>query len=823
MRCGVDEPVSGQATPRKQPQTQQTSSPTKDNAAHTAEEEELALGRALEPLDVKISIATKHTLTIPHRVPANTDSVGKRQLKSLPCFTCLVHIPASDWYPQGQHDLIVAGQANGNVIQWKVNKDSSHHGMGGSSLSNANGTSTNSAFTLIGAHKGNVTCISYCSAVKLLVTGSSDCSIKLWDVTAVDPSTSRCIQTLVAHDSTVTAVAVHCNLIISGSIDKTLKVWRFEEGRDGLRFPWSAAKQVFIFESWVTTIWASPKKIAETSQGEVFVGDASGAVTVLRSVVLHDEHAESVVATHVELLRHSKPAKMTTSTVVTDTEEKRQTFTKLLPIPNLNLLISLSFDNCATVSDIVGFNPLVKIPHPNPMKRFIDVTWNMVHEEIILVDVDGIVFVWDTKSNRMKCQQGIGHNAAALSSAGKGITWLAERDSIIGFTVQRTSTVAEHKGHSGRILSVSLPFVATSNEEQHVVKPITSDYLEFFLATASVDNTICLWSSSMVLLKQFKEKYSEISAFLTLTTQNQGWLVSGHDNGSLKFWSLSKDKTFRFAAHDNTISGVYEGFHRLNRGQYERWNHFFSISYDGCLAIWEPPMEGNKAKCEGRIRVSHSELVSAAYDGLNKCYIVGCNTGEISLWSVDELKPLRQLTHSAPIPSSMGSLRSTPSHGTPAHTEAVTCIALDANYAFSGGEDSMIYLWNTVNGSLIKSLSYPTEQEMGDVQALIVLPESGDVLAATRTGYILLLSQDTGLATKSYNLGKEVSAMCYNRSNSEVVAGLEDGTILRIHMSMLQAIEIPADRRNGSRFTKAVAPFSNPEEIPEELEAEGSP
>jgi len=54
-----------------------------------------------------------------------------------------------------------------------------------------------------------------------IASGSEDQKIKLWD-----PNDSyKCILTLEGHEGSINALAQFDNLIISGSTDKTMKIW----------------------------------------------------------------------------------------------------------------------------------------------------------------------------------------------------------------------------------------------------------------------------------------------------------------------------------------------------------------------------------------------------------------------------------------------------------------------------------------------------------------------------------------------------------------------------------------------------------------------
>ena len=101
------------------------------------------------------------------------------------------------------------------------------------------------AWLLIGSHKGSTTSILAVSAASkidaaggLVLTGSADSSIKLWDVKLRVQETHVCVQTLVGHTGTVTSLVHKGACILSSSTDCTIRIWKAVEGRGMLTYPW---------------------------------------------------------------------------------------------------------------------------------------------------------------------------------------------------------------------------------------------------------------------------------------------------------------------------------------------------------------------------------------------------------------------------------------------------------------------------------------------------------------------------------------------------------------------------------------------------------
>lgn len=81
--------------------------------------------------------------------------------------------------------------------------------------------------TLLG-HTNNV--MSVVIYEKMIISGSYDTSIKVWDLETEDTITEKCI-TLSGHKGLVNSIAVHNDILVSGSSDKTIKVWDLKSGQ----------------------------------------------------------------------------------------------------------------------------------------------------------------------------------------------------------------------------------------------------------------------------------------------------------------------------------------------------------------------------------------------------------------------------------------------------------------------------------------------------------------------------------------------------------------------------------------------------------------
>ncbi len=73
-------------------------------------------------------------------------------------------------------------------------------------------------------HTGPVWCLAVSSELQVLASGSSDSTVKIWDI-----ATYKVKRTLQGHEGIVHAVTTHGRLMVSGSSDKSIRVWSLDK------------------------------------------------------------------------------------------------------------------------------------------------------------------------------------------------------------------------------------------------------------------------------------------------------------------------------------------------------------------------------------------------------------------------------------------------------------------------------------------------------------------------------------------------------------------------------------------------------------------
>ncbi len=133
-----------------------------------------------------------------------------------------------------QHEIVAAGGFDRKIIDWKLDTKNLNHifSMPGCSYSH-----DNVVYALTYSHKG-----------KILISGSADKTIRIWDTT-----TGQLRATLNGHTDAILSLAISpCNrYLISGSADQTIRVW-------DLNNLYTKPQIIHGHLDWVTTVAITP-------------------------------------------------------------------------------------------------------------------------------------------------------------------------------------------------------------------------------------------------------------------------------------------------------------------------------------------------------------------------------------------------------------------------------------------------------------------------------------------------------------------------------------------------------------------------------------
>lgn len=315
--------------------------------------------------------------------------------------------------------------------------------------------------------------------------------------------------------------------------------------------------------------------------------------------------------------------------------------------------------------------------------------------------------------------------------------------------------------------------------------------------------------------------------------------------------------------HTNSISCLTMAIMRKNE------ELLLTGSFDGCVAVWdirhvrgEPPHmitkfrahgpgspfhpgEGTPEKATSPLDPSAIDLMSSSppevlcilYDAAKKVIFTGGNDGVIKVWSIHgySLRGIHQ-----------------------GHTGAVTCLALDSNFLFSGSDDCEIRVWDAVPApesnsrlSMIRASTPGREQDrvpsftppstaptffsnnkslsvlsghtstISDIQVLWDWGCSGQVISCSFDGTLRIWDYVLGQQVHKYVSpgSDELRCMAVRSDKPEILVGATNGNILRFPLPVTSTEAQPADE--PTIVEDEDEPLMNEEwEVGEEVERE---
>ncbi|MGG6266021.1 AAA-like domain-containing protein [Leptolyngbya sp. AN03gr2] len=453
----------------------------------------------------------------------------------------------------------------------------------------------NNEFNRLIGHQGAVLSVAISSDSSIVVTGSNDKTVKIWNR---DGALLRTLQ----HSATVHRVAISSDssTIVTGSLDGTVNVWK----TDGTRLKIIQAHQAPV---WGIAISPDGRSIASAS------GDKTVKVWAL------DGSLKATLRGHSKAVWNAafSPDGQTIASAGVDQTIKLWTVSgKLLKTlsghqgavwdvafcPQKNLIVSVSSDRTAKVWNSDG-NLVRTLQGERPM---IGVTCSLNGHYIATSGTDNMVSLW--KSDGTFVRHLKRHNAVirdvALSADGLMLA-SASDDGTVKLWRQNQYLLKPLHGHQDVIWEV-----ATSPNGK-------------WIATVSGDGTLKLWTSNGTLLQTIQ---GQDAGFRTVTfSADSRILVTGDMNRTVQVWQLSEPFAIRqirtFNGHEASVYGVAVS---------PDGNTIASAGDDRTIRIWT--IEGKPI----RKFTAHDERIwKLAFNSAGTTIASASEDGSVKLWTTE--------------------------------------------------------------------------------------------------------------------------------------------------------------------------------------------
>ena len=139
----------------------------------------------------------------------------------------------------------------------------------------------------------------------LVVTAGADASVKVWDPWRGGGAEERAkpLQTLIGHAGGVCDVFYLADYIFSASMDRTVCVWRRDEGREQLQYPWFSRWQSITIgnsvEVWPMSLTAV--MLRSLQKARLYVGNSAG------ELLMFEKEDDFVDGASPAALAHPRP------------------------------------------------------------------------------------------------------------------------------------------------------------------------------------------------------------------------------------------------------------------------------------------------------------------------------------------------------------------------------------------------------------------------------------------------------------------------------------------------------------------------------------
>jgi WD40 repeat protein len=646
-----------------------------------------------------------------------------------------------------QRGFLFVGVSDGKILCWDVDKFCVEK------------RAKESKPRMLEGHAGEVRCMTFVESLwqGVLLTGSADRCIKMWDLS--DPRGAMpCVHSLYGHGGTVLTIEFGADTLLSASTDGYMFIWRDQSPVKLLRFPAYTVRQ----------------KISANTR-EAQAGSRGQKDTWFLSLSLRDGEAPSIFASDTEGYVHVyKPETAQdgdNKDVIFLLERKMKIhdlgIPKLVTVPMESFIFTLSFDQ--TFKTLDGLSGQTIFEESNQCNAvFTSIAFDSSQQDVIVADEKGNIGFYNLYMESCVAWRNLTEDKISqihYDSSTHRLLMLSPHALRVVDVVRgvKFSELTEHEG----------PVVAMAS------RPTSQGGL---LYTAAMDNTIRMWDAdSLECIKTLKESKHEITAMVYLPIANV--IITGHENSDLKLWSIdslqeSQLKTSQGqSVHENTISilmvvnstfdesssaqsggyfgtaGTSAGCEILVAGSYDRQLSFWKVttSQDGtAMAKFERAFSAHDE--------SDDEILAMAHTSISNSIFTGGNAGIIRKWAFWGLKVLEAEYE--------------------AHTDAITCFAVDANFLFSGSVDKTIRVWETHAGQQLKVIQVHDVA----VQSLLLLRKSGLVASCAFDGRVVFWDPQIGREgiqeLQTYEQPQEFRALAYVDLTHTILVGCESGKIV---------------------------------------------
>lgn len=472
--------------------------------------------------------------------------------------------------------------------------------------------------TPIEGHTNNVTALAVTRDGKFLATGSTDKTIRLWDMSSGNARLARVFQ---GHSEEVTALAFSPDgkTLASGSQDQSVRFWKVSLADDHQNYDEHTG---YV---WTAAFSPDGKMIADAGVDRVvYIRDASGKV-------LHKLEGHTAPVTALAFSAdNSKLASVGGDQVVRiwdakDGKKLKELKGHTAPIMAVafggnSLLITGGIDKVARLWDVSKDAPVQTFPANKSMISAVALRSD--GKQALVGSADGMLRVYDVTGAPKETTSVSAHlsgiGAVVYGPDGTKLATCGGDTLVRHWNLPETGAptmLAEFKGHSKPVSSVSF------NSDGR------------FIVSGGGDLVVRVWDLSSKTELRALRGHQEWVSSVAFGPNGRTILTAGVDK-TVKVWELSSEETAKPIGHTrrlNTIAVSADG----------RW--VASGSEDRTIKIWDAAAGVEIATLDAAAGGHDAEVTALAFEPSGKRLISGGEDKKLVIWDVETRKPLHTL------------------------------------------------------------------------------------------------------------------------------------------------------------------------------------
>lgn len=480
--------------------------------------------------------------------------------------------------------------------------------------------------TPIEGHTNNVTALAVTRDGKFLATGSSDKTIRLWDLTGAAPRLARMYQ---GHSEEVSSLAFSPDgqTLASGSNDQSVRLWRVSLSDEHQNY---ADHTAYV---WTAAFSPDGKLIADGGADKViYIRDAGGKV-------LHKLEGNTAPVTAIAFnADNTKLASVGGDQVVRVWDASAGKLLKELkghtaPIMAVafggnSLLVTGGIDKTARLWDVSKDAPVATFPANKSMISAVALRAD--GKQAIIGSADGMLRVYDLSEATPKEKGGLsahlsGIGAVSYGPDGTRIATCGGDGLVRHWNLPESGTpamLAEFKGHGKPVSSVA--FNADGR----------------FLVSGGGDTVVRVWDLSAKTELRALRGHSDWVASVAFGPNGRTILSAGVDK-TVKVWELTSEETAKPVGHTRRLNTVAVSAD-------SRW--VASGSEDRTIKVWDAAAGVEAFTLDAAAGGHDADVTSLAFEPSGKRLVSGGDDRKIVIWDLEARKPIATLAVDQRIP-----------------------------------------------------------------------------------------------------------------------------------------------------------------------------